>query len=237
MQYELKKCLDQMDMKNDQNSIIPQDILTDINDVFIELARDYYYSCKEDLVNNLKIGGKEELAKVAVDATILLWIRKNILNNEKNDKIDAFNTILDNYEDIIKADSDSKSTIHTYTYDDKSINKAIKKSGLKDVTISLSPIKNWDKKIEDRQEADGRYIYNLRGLDKNINNIIPGKPGVVLEYNMLKKELIYFLNNYQKNKGNNIDGYYKIGFREVRPDTTESTSDNAVSETNSEGHK
>lgn len=231
MQYELTKCLDQMDMKNERNSIIPQSILTDINNVFVELAKDYYASCKEDLINNLNEGGEDNLVRVAADATILLWLRRNLLLDiEKNEKISAINTILDNYEDVIKADSDSNAIIHVYTYDDKAINKAIKKSGLKDITISCSPIQNWDKKTEERKEADGRFIYSIRGIDES-----EGNSKVVLEYNMLKKHLINFLSNYQRIKSD-TNGCYKIGFREIGSDTTESTSDSSVSTTDIKRH-
>lgn len=232
MQYELKKCQDQMDMKNDRNSMIPQDCLEDIDKVFVELAKDYYTICKEDLENNLKEGADENLVRVAADATILLWLRRNILLNfEKDEKISAINTILDNYENIIKADSDGYGNIHTYEYDDKQINRAIKKSGLKDVTISVSPIKNWSSKTEDRQKADGRFIYSFRGVDETEDDY-----KVVLEYNLLRKHLIKTLENYQKVK-HNTNEYYKFGFREVGPDTTESTSDTIVSEANSKGHE
>lgn len=271
MQYELKKCQDQMGLKNDHKDnktrweLMPLDCLEDIARVYTEGAKKYgdnnwqnlengYERYKGALLRHLYAAESEtfdeetgcrHLAQVAWNAIALLWLSKHVQNGETKTleqiehekKVSDFEQVIDNFEEVIKADSDSKATIHTYTYDDKSINKAIKKSGLKDVIISLSPIKNWDKKIKDRQEADGRYIYSLRGIDKNINNVLPGKPGVVLEYNMLKKELIYFLNNYQKNKGNNIDGYYKTGFGEIRPNTTESTSNTSISEADIKGHE
>lgn len=47
-------------------------------------------------------------------------------------------------------------------------------------------------------------------------------------------------NDHKDDKTRNVkrkDEYTKIGFREVGPDTTESTSDTTVSEANSKGHE
>lgn len=47
-------------------------------------------------------------------------------------------------------------------------------------------------------------------------------------------------NDHKDDKTRNVkrkDEYTKIGFREVGPDTTESTSDTTVSETDIKGHE
>lgn len=86
------------------------------------------------------------------------------------------------------------------------------------------------KKTQESIQRDGRYTYNLYAWDADDTH------KKVLEYNLLRKHLLHFLDTYKENVKRK-DEYTKIGFGEVRPDTTESTSDTTVSETDIKGHE
>lgn len=266
MQYELKKCLDQTDRKNDRKDdknrweLIPLDCLDDIARVYTEGAKKYddntwkqlengYERYKGALLRHLCAAetetfdedtGCRHLAQVAWNAIALLWISKHtqdgdILTPEqiaKRKQTQDFYTVLNNWEDIINADckANASKKVSAYEYDDKNINRAIKRSGLKDVKISYSPILNWSEKTEDAKERDGRFIYSLSASAPSLGE----GSFTVLEYNLLKKDLINFLNSFKINtliKHKNG----KNGLRETRPNTDESGSNTTILEEDSKG--
>lgn len=266
MQYELKKCQDQMGLKNDHKDdktrweLIPLDCLENIARVYTEGAKKYgdnnwqnlengYERYKGALLRHLYAAESEifdeetgcrHLAQVAWNAIALLWLSKHTINGETKTleqiehekKVSDFEQVIDNFEEVIKADSEvnAQSKVYEYKWDDKQINKAVKKSGLSKVRISYSPILNLDKKTRESIQRDGRYTYNLYAWDADDTH------EKVLEYNLLRKHLLHFLDTYKENVKRK-DEYTKIGFGEVGPDTTESTSDTTVSEANSKGHE
>lgn len=268
MQYELKKCQDQMGLKNDRKDdktrweLMPLDCLEDIARVYTEGAKKYgdnnwqnlengYERYKGALLRHLYAAESEtfdeetgcrHLAQAAWNAIALLWISKHVVNGklktleqiEHEKKVADFKQVLDNFEEVIKADSEAnvQSKVYEYKWDDKQINKAVKKSGLSDVRISYCPILNWDKKTQDAKIRDGRYVYNLYAYRDKDNGIIES----VLEFNLLKRHLLHFLDTYKENVSKN-DEYTKIGFGEIGSNITESTSDTTVSKSDSEGHE
>lgn len=84
-------------------------------------------------------------------------------------------------------------------------------------------------KTQDAKIRDGRYVYTLFAKHDEDNGVCE----TVLEYNLLRKHLIHFLDTYKEN----VNKYVKYGFGEVRPNNTESTSDTTVSETDTTGHE
>ncbi len=239
--------------------LIPLDCLEDIARVYTEGAKKYgdnnwqnlengYERYKGALLRHLYAAESEtfdeetgcrHLAQVAWNAIALLWISKHVISGktktieqmEHEKKVFDFEQVIDNFKDIIKADSEAnaQSKVYTYKWDDREINKAVKKSGLSNVRISYSPILNWDKKTQDAKIRDGRYVYTLFAKHDEDNGVCE----TVLEYNLLRKHLIHFLDTYKEN----VNKYVKYRFGEVRPNNTESTSDTTVSETDTTGHE
>ena len=87
-------------------------------------------------------------------------------------------------------------------------------------------------KKQDAKIRDGRYVYNLYAYRNKDNGIIES----VLEFNLLKRHLLHFLDTYKENVSKK-DEYTKIGFGEIGSNITESTSDTTVSKSDSEGHE
>lgn len=215
------------DRKDDKTrwELMPLDCLEDIARVYTEGAKKYndntwqnlengYERYKGALLRHLYAAENEifdeetgcrHLAQVAWNAIALLWISKHVVNGklktleqiEHEKKVADFKQVLDNFEEVIKADSEAnvQSKVYEYKWDDKQINKAVKKSGLSDVRISYCPILNWDKKTQDAKIRDGRYVYNLYAYRNKDNGIIES----VLEFNLLKRHLLHFLDTYKEN--------------------------------------
>lgn len=266
MQYESKKCQDQTGMKNDKLDdktrweLMPLDCLEDIARVYTEGAKKYgdntwqnlengYERYKGALLRHLYAAESEtfdeetgcrHLAQVAWNAIALLWINKYLQPQEETDAeaarkqklIDDFWEVMDSYNEVIKADCDARaSKTVKYMFTDRQINKAIKKCPLKNIKIYYREIFNYDGKEEELKEKDGRFVYTVEGW-------YDGDP--ILRSNLLKWELIRFLKNAEEDiryeRACSSSKVNKHG-RKTGQDTTESTSDTAVSETDTTGHE
>lgn len=245
------------DQKDDKTrwELLPLDCLEDMARVLTEGARKYddnswqnldngYERYKGALLRHLYAAENEtfdedtgcrHLAQVAINAIFMLWISKHrqevqlsIEDIEKQKKVEEFNIILDNIEDVIKADCDNLSKNRTYEYkwNNKAINKAIKNSGLSDVRITYNEILIPATEYTINQ----RYVYTLFATDETKH---------IVEYNLYKSQLLNFLNSYKENK-NKLD-YAKLPRKgnesKIGSDSVESTNNVSISETDSKGHK
>jgi hypothetical protein len=240
------------DRKDDKTrwELMPLDCLEDIARVYTEGAKKYgdnnwqnlengYERYKGALLRHLYAAESEtfdeetgcrHLAQAAWNAIALLWISKHLQGDANEDAhkqklIEDFQEVMDNYNEVIKADCDALSSkTEKYMYTDRQINYAIKKCSLKNIKIYYREIFNYDGKEEPLKEKDGRFVYTVEALYN-------GNP--ILRSNLLRWELIRFLRNAEEDIKYERDEHR----RKIRQATTESTSDTTVSKSDSEGHE
>lgn len=264
--------------------LLPLDCLEDMARVLTEGAKKYddnswqnlengYERYKGALLRHLYAAENEtfdedtgcrHLAQVAINAIFMLWISKHrqeaqlsIEDIEKQKKIEDFNIVLDNIEDVIKADCDNlrkkMGWVYEYEWNNKAINKAVKNSGLSDVCITYE-------KVFDAELSKNEYVYTLYAKDiypirkyttNDDNTIIDEtvyETKYIAEYNLYRSQLLSFLNSYKENK-DKLDyarfitttkhtGVPRNGNKsKIGSDSVESTDNVSISETDSKGHE
>lgn len=259
MQYELKKCQDQMGLKNDHKDdktrweLIPLDCLESIARVYTEGAKKYgdnnwqnlengYERYKGALLRHLYAAESEtfdeetgcrHLAQVAWNAITLLWLSKHTISGETKtiEQIEHEKKVADFEEILSNVEDIIKADCDARESQSQDYMFTDKHINKAINKCPLERIKIRYRKILNYEDKNEEAKSRDGRFVYTVEAWYNNNP--VLKTNLLKQELIHFL----KNAVEEIEYERNEYRRKVGPDTNQSTSNASVSETDIKGHE